>query len=235
MNTYLPLNSAQRGRNDRARQPLRSRTPWGTDQNRTCPCLAGYDQRGSRRLRSAGVTGDHQGGYRSRCHRIAPYVRRTPSSSSARRWGTVSGSRSNSSRCSQPAPSRCVGAFSDLTKASIPTIGVAAASGGNFGLAVAYAAGVLGHRATVFVPETSPPRRRSEGSPTSGRMSESSPAITKPRLPLRANGARGAGAHEVHAYDHPERGGRARDLRQGDPGAGPRLRARSWWQSAAAG
>ena len=95
------------------------------------------------------------------------------------------------------------GAFSDLTKASIPTIGVAAASGGNFGLAVAYAAAF-----SVIRPRCSFPRhhptRRSEGSPTSGRMSESSPAITKPRSPLRANGAREAGAYEVHAYDHPD-------------------------------
>ncbi len=31
-----------------------------------------------------------------------------------------------------------------------------AASGGNFGLAVAYAARSLGHRAEIFVPDTSP-------------------------------------------------------------------------------
>jgi threonine dehydratase len=38
-----------------------------------------------------------------------------------------------------------------------PSIGVVVASGGNAGLANAYTAGVLGVRATVFVPETAPP------------------------------------------------------------------------------
>jgi threonine dehydratase len=48
------------------------------------------------------------------------------------------------------------GAFSVLTSADIPEEGVVAASGGNFGRAVAYAALVLGHHATIFVPATSP-------------------------------------------------------------------------------
>jgi threonine dehydratase len=39
---------------------------------------------------------------------------------------------------------------------SIPSAGVVIASGGNAGLANAYAAAVLGVRATVFVPETAP-------------------------------------------------------------------------------
>src|SRR5215203_5569129 len=38
-----------------------------------------------------------------------------------------------------------------------PTIGIVVASGGNAGLANAYAAAALGVRATVFVPETAPP------------------------------------------------------------------------------
>ena len=48
------------------------------------------------------------------------------------------------------------GAFSLLTAADITQSGVVAASGGNFGLAVACAARDLGHPATIFVPETSP-------------------------------------------------------------------------------
>ena len=47
------------------------------------------------------------------------------------------------------------GAFSVLT-ARTPTTGVAAASGGNFGIATAYACSKLGYQATIFVPETSP-------------------------------------------------------------------------------
>jgi threonine dehydratase len=49
------------------------------------------------------------------------------------------------------------GAFNRILSADVPEAGVIAASGGNFGLAVAEAARELGHRAEVFVPETSPP------------------------------------------------------------------------------
>ena len=48
------------------------------------------------------------------------------------------------------------GAFSKLLASEVPASGVIAASGGNFGLAVAYAAGTLGHDAEIFVPATSP-------------------------------------------------------------------------------
>jgi threonine dehydratase len=48
------------------------------------------------------------------------------------------------------------GAFSKLLASAPPDAGVVAASGGNFGLAVAYAARELGYPAEVFVPSTSP-------------------------------------------------------------------------------
>jgi len=48
------------------------------------------------------------------------------------------------------------GAFNKMLTSEVPDAGVIAASGGNFGLAVAYAARALGHRAEIFVPDTSP-------------------------------------------------------------------------------
>lgn len=45
------------------------------------------------------------------------------------------------------------GAFNSLLSVKVPGAGVAAASGGNHGAAVAYAARRLGHPATIFVPE----------------------------------------------------------------------------------
>lgn len=51
------------------------------------------------------------------------------------------------------------GAFNRLLTAEIPDAGVAAASGGNFGLAIAFAARALGIPATVFVPEVSAPAK----------------------------------------------------------------------------
>ena len=48
------------------------------------------------------------------------------------------------------------GAFTNLLERPVPASGVVAASGGNHGAAVAYAAMRLGHKATIFVPEVSP-------------------------------------------------------------------------------
>src|SRR5687768_8704387 len=42
------------------------------------------------------------------------------------------------------------GAFNRILSATVPAAGVIAASGGNHGVAVAYAARVLGHRAEIF-------------------------------------------------------------------------------------
>jgi threonine dehydratase len=51
------------------------------------------------------------------------------------------------------------GAFANLLLRDIPAAGVAAASGGNHGAAVAYAASVLGIPARIFVPEVSSPAK----------------------------------------------------------------------------
>jgi threonine dehydratase len=51
------------------------------------------------------------------------------------------------------------GAFANLLSRPVPKAGVVAASGGNHGAAVAYAAMRLGHKATIFVPEVSPPAK----------------------------------------------------------------------------
>ncbi len=45
------------------------------------------------------------------------------------------------------------GAFNTLLSAPVPEAGLVAASGGNHGAAVAYAAHALGHRARIYVPE----------------------------------------------------------------------------------
>jgi threonine dehydratase len=51
------------------------------------------------------------------------------------------------------------GAFANLLLRDVPPAGVAAASGGNHGAAVAYAAQRLGHKARIFVPEISSPAK----------------------------------------------------------------------------
>ncbi len=54
------------------------------------------------------------------------------------------------------------GAFNLLLKRDVPEVGVVAASGGNFGLAIAFAARALGHHATIFVPEASSPAKQAK-------------------------------------------------------------------------
>jgi threonine dehydratase len=51
------------------------------------------------------------------------------------------------------------GAFNTLISADVPEAGVAAASGGNHGAAVAYAAQQLDYKARIFVPEISSPAK----------------------------------------------------------------------------
>jgi threonine dehydratase len=51
------------------------------------------------------------------------------------------------------------GAFNCILSAHVPQAGVIAASGGNHGAAVAFAAQKLGHHAEIFVPAISPPNK----------------------------------------------------------------------------
>lgn len=51
------------------------------------------------------------------------------------------------------------GAFANLVGGTVPSAGVAAASGGNHGAAVAFAARRLGHKARIFVPSIASPAK----------------------------------------------------------------------------
>lgn len=89
--------------------------------------------------------------------RIAGHARTTP----VMRLGTGAfGSRADVSlklECLQHAGSfKTRGAFNNLLSLPVPAAGVAAASGGNHGAAVAFAARERGVKATIFVPEISP-------------------------------------------------------------------------------
>src|SRR5262245_18088569 len=62
------------------------------------------------------------------------------------------------------------GAFNKILSADVPDAGVIAASGGNFGLAVAHAARTLGHVAEVVMPSTSPKVRADRIRATGGAV-----------------------------------------------------------------
>ncbi len=90
--------------------------------------------------------------------RIAPHIRRTPVMPLARADLDLPGLLTLKLDLFQHSGSFKVrGAFSNLIARQAPAAGVAAASGGNHGAAVAYAARALGLKARIFVPEISSP------------------------------------------------------------------------------
>jgi threonine dehydratase len=95
------------------------------------------------------------------------------------------------------------GAFNSLLSLDAPAAGVIAASGGNHGAAVAYAAGKLGHRAEIFVPAISAPvkvqRLRDYGAIVHQVGANYGEALAASRLRQAETGAL-----TVHAYDQPE-------------------------------
>lgn len=93
--------------------------------------------------------------------RIRTHVRQTPVvHAEARDFGLPDGVLTLKLEHTQHSGSfKARGAFANLLTRRIPAAGVAAASGGNHGAAVAYAAMRLGHRARIFVPEISSPAK----------------------------------------------------------------------------
>ncbi len=95
------------------------------------------------------------------------------------------------------------GAFSALTASEISEAGVVAASGGNFGLAVAYACQELGHGATIFVPETSPAEKTAKIGALGADL-HFIPGYYAQALEASEEWAGDQGAVEIHAYDQLE-------------------------------
>lgn len=136
--------------------------------------------------------------------RIKSHVRRTPVIDiDAVELGLASGALTLKLELLQHAGSfKARGAFANLTGQAVPAAGVAAASGGNHGAAVAFAAQKLGHPAHVFVPTISSPakieRIRSYGADLVVEGSRYAEALER----CQAFIAR-TGALSVHAYDAP--------------------------------
>jgi threonine dehydratase len=94
------------------------------------------------------------------------------------------------------------GAFNRILGDQIPEAGVVAASGGNHGLAVAFAARSLGIPATIFIPEVTPAVKRERIESlgvevvVAGAVYDDAHAAAQARIEE-------TGAVEIHAYDHP--------------------------------
>ncbi len=133
--------------------------------------------------------------------RILPHIRVTPALELPAGALGISGPLSLKLELTQHAGSfKSRGAFNTLTSLAPPAAGVAAASGGNHGAAVAHAAGRLGVKARIFVPEISSPAKvgkiRDAGAEVVQQGARYADALALCEAYQRESGAMG-----IHAYD----------------------------------
>jgi len=95
------------------------------------------------------------------------------------------------------------GAFNRMLSAPLPAAGVMAASGGNHGAAVAYAARSLGVPAEIFVPELTGAAKRARIEGYGARLVVGGATYDEARQASEARAAE-TGALMVHAYDQAE-------------------------------
>lgn len=153
---------------------------------------------------------------------IRPYVRRTPLlRADLADFGLPSGSLTFKLEMLQHSGSfKARGAFANLLLRKPPAAGVVAASGGNHGAAVAYAARRLRVPATIFVPEITSPakieRIRSYGARLIVGGERYADALAASELHVAQSGAM-----PIHAYDQAEtllgQGSVAMELEQDAP------------------
>jgi threonine dehydratase len=136
---------------------------------------------------------------------IRPFVRRTPVvDADARDFGLPPGALTFKLELLQHAGSFKVrGAFTHLLTRDVPQAGVVAASGGNHGAAVAYAASVRGVPAAIFVPKVASPAKLEQIRASGAELVVTGDLYVEA---LAASEARVAstGALAIHAYDQIE-------------------------------
>ena len=134
--------------------------------------------------------------------RIAPYVRYTPVVKLERGALGIAGKIILKLEMLQPTGTFKVRGAFNLLLANRPDL-VVAASGGNFALAIAHAANVLGIPAHLFVPDSSPPEKLR-------RLEESGAGLTvvggyyRDALRLSGEFVAASGGLLAHAYDQAE-------------------------------
>jgi hypothetical protein len=125
------------------------------------------------------------------------------------------------------------GAFANLLLREVPQAGVVAASGGNHGVAVAYAAMRLGKRARIFVPSVASPAKMARIRECGAELVVAGERYAD-ALAASEEWARASGALPVHAFDQrgdaPRPGQRGLGIR----GAGAPSLIRFSWRSVAA-
>ncbi len=133
--------------------------------------------------------------------RIRPYVQRTPVMT-LQGFGLSYPIEVKLEHMQHTGSFKARGAFNTLLSRPVPKAGLVAASGGNHGAAVAYAARALGHEAAIFVPEMAGPSKigliERIGANLTVVPGDYGHALER----ARDHEAR-TGAMQIHAYDAP--------------------------------
>lgn len=137
--------------------------------------------------------------------RVRPHVRHTPVlHADLSDFGLAAGPVAFKLECLQHSGSfKARGAFCNLLTRAIPQAGVVAASGGNHGAAVAYAAQALGIPATVFVPSVTSPAKSARILAYGAKLEVAGERYADALAASEIFAAR-TGALPVHAFDAPE-------------------------------
>lgn len=160
-------------------------------------------QQTSYRLRLVDVPEVTPGDIDAAASRIEGLIRRTPVVDLGRRLSDAYSLTLKLEHLQVTGSFKPRGAFSVLTANDVPAVGVVAASGGNFGIAVSYAASRLGHAATVFVPETSPSEKIDRIGDFGADVRVIPGYYDEARTASEEHAAE-TGAFQAHAYDHPD-------------------------------
>lgn len=133
--------------------------------------------------------------------RIAVHVRRTPVMALEEKAFGIDAKIFFKLECLQHTGSfKPRGAFNCILSSTIPEAGVIAASGGNHGAAVAYAAQKLGHRAEIFVPTITPAPKVERLKQYGADISITGKNYAEALEASRERAAQ-TGAVPIHAYD----------------------------------
>jgi threonine dehydratase len=131
--------------------------------------------------------------------RIRPHIRRTP----VLAWDETGAVQIKLEFTQYAGSFKTRGAFTNLLTRAVPKAGVAAASGGNHGAAVAYAAMKLGIAAKIFVPAISSPAKIARIRETGAELVVGGAAYAEALAACEAWIAE-TGALSVHAFDQHE-------------------------------
>lgn len=132
------------------------------------------------------------------CSRIERYVRRTPSVKVDCGLGYLLELKLEQFQYTGSFKAR--GAFNTMLSEPVPDGGLVAASGGNHGAAVAYAATTLGHKAHIFVPEIAGPSKIALIERTGADLTVVD-GLYSDALKAALDYESETGAMQIHAYD----------------------------------